>query len=112
MTEIDVDLYDSFDEIKQRTHSSGHTLRRDAGLPFPHGTRWAENHRYVGTESNYRKLRRDYLHMPRIKSHGCKLFEHKSNRQWLQRERRHERHSFRNDCRLNKYLFSDVKIDI
>jgi hypothetical protein len=72
-------------ETKDHRPREKHTLRRT----FVHGV-------YYHDKNGRRKVM-DKDHIPATKTHGRKLYEHKSNRQWLRRERRHEKRVQRQD---------------
>lgn len=69
----------------QRPRSrNNHTLRRNVSAPD------SSQLRKVAGPPLQRVMDKD--HVPQTKTWACKLFEHRSGRQWLQRERRHQKH--------------------
>lgn len=74
---------------KARRKRDGHTLRRRVGPPASHS--FGRRYRLAAGE-RYDQVVRDFEHVPATKTHGCKLFEHPSGRQWLKNRRRYENH--------------------
>jgi len=81
-------------------HKESHTLRKDVGAPQPH----QEKRRY---NSSQKVMDKD--HTPANKTYGCKLFEHRSNRQWL-KKRKQYRHKVqrKNRKQLARQDFQDL----
>jgi hypothetical protein len=80
---------------KSRSYQdSGHTMRHISGLPAAHSARKAFDHGRMEYPKDHEgdPHVRDYNHVPITKTWGCKLYENKKGRSWLQRQRRYERH--------------------
>lgn len=71
-----------YDFAKTDRRPNGHTMRRNVAAPDS-----ARERKFMGPQKVM-----DKDHCPLTKTWGCKLREHRLGRQWLQKERRHEKH--------------------
>jgi hypothetical protein len=82
VTTVDDPASSMYDFAKTDRRPNNHTMRRNVS-----GHDAAQRRKLMGP---LKVMDKD--HLPLTKTWGCKLFEHRSGRQWLQKERRHEKH--------------------
>lgn len=82
--------YELHDNISAQKENglSGHTMRKDVSGPYPETLHHCDRVRSFHT----RKRVRDNYHYPASRTWGCKGFQDKGGRQWLNRYRKYEKH--------------------
>ena len=99
-TVVDDPALSMYDFTKTDRGTSSHTMRRNVSCPDA-----AQRREFMGPSKVM-----DKDHVPLTKTWGCKLREHRSGRQWLQKQRRHEKHVDRR-CR-KEFIRHDLQENV